>query len=462
MAASSEDLRLRVVSVNDVYSLENLPRLKRLVEHRLDAERADAALVVIAGDFVAPTILSALDGGRGMVDCLNAIGITHAGLGNHENDIPPAELHRRVGELRGTWLSTNVDFDDRMPRSAVVEVGTGRRVRVGLLAVVMNDAFVPHGNPFGGATIRPPHDAALDEARRLVEAERCDCVIALTHQPLDDDRDLALAARTAALPIPLIVGGHEHVPFLEHVADTWIVKSGMDAAAACISELVWRPAARPDAPHVTVMREPVTEYPEDAALRARVDGHMAQVAAFADRTLVTIPAGATLSSIGARARQTSLGTLLCSRLRDALRADACVLNGGAIRGAHEYRTRLTYADLATELPFTNELVVARMPGHVLREAVAASRSHAPAEHGGFLQVDDGIVLDGDVIATIAGAPLDPARAYRVALVRNLFAGLDHIEPLERFASEQPQAIPPATTGRDIKHFLVEAFAAAHA
>ncbi|MGE5184889.1 MAG: 5'-nucleotidase C-terminal domain-containing protein [Acidobacteriota bacterium] len=448
-------LRLRVISVNDVYSLENLPRLKNLVAHRVATDPADAVLVVIAGDFVAPTLLSALDAGRGMVDCLHEIGITHACLGNHENDIPAAELHARVHELRAAWLSTNVPFDPVMPRRAVVEVARGEaRVRVGLVGVVMNDAFVTHGEAFGGAPIEPPVPAALAEAARLLRDEHCDCIVALTHQPLPDDRRLAEQAAAAGIPLPLIVGGHEHVPFLEQASRSQIVKSGMDAAAACISELVWNGGG---IPAVTARREPVAGYPEDAALRARVDAHMAKLGAIADTTIVALAPGATLSSIGARSQQTTFGTLVCSRLRDALRADACVLNGGGIRGAREYRTRLTYADLRTEMPFRNELVVAPLPGGVVRDAIAASRARAPQEHGGFLQVDDGIAVEGTTVTAIAGAPIDDEREYRVALVRDLFAGLDHIEPLERFAREHPDRIPPPTTGRDIRHFLVEAF-----
>lgn len=450
-------MRLRVISINDVYSLEHLPRLASLVRYRRETDPADTTIVAIAGDFVAPTILSALDAGRGMVDCLGAIGVTHACLGNHENDIPAEELHARVREFRGAWLSTNVQFDAAMPRSAIVEVARGeRRVRVGLVGVVMNDRFVTHGVLFGGAPILPTEAAALEEAGRLIRDEGCVCIVALTHQPIADDRRLAAAARAADIPIALIVGGHEHVPFHERVAGTLIVKAGMDAAAACVSDVVW--GDDDGAPEVESVREPVAGYAEDAALRARVNAHMAKLGGIADSTLLALGPDQVLSSVGARARQTSFGTLVCSRLRDALRADVCVLNGGGIRGSREYRTRLTYADLRAEIPFSNEVVVAPLPGRVLRDAVEASRAQAPAESGGFLQIDDGVTLEGSTIVAIAGAPLELEREYRLALVRNLFTGLDHIEPLERFAREHPDKIPPPTTGRDIKHFLVEAFA----
>ena len=111
---------LRIVSVNDVYSLEHLPRLKTLVAHYLDVNPADATLVVLAGDFVAPSLLSSLDAGRGMVDCLDDVGVTHVVFGNHVDDIPTAELHRRIEQLDGNWLSTNVRFDARTKMHDVI------------------------------------------------------------------------------------------------------------------------------------------------------------------------------------------------------------------------------------------------------------------------------------------------------------------------------------------------------
>jgi EF-hand domain pair len=64
---------------------------------------------------------------------------------------------------------------------------------------------------------------------------------------------------------------------------------------------------------------------------------------------------------------------------------------------------------------------------------------------------------GDRLIAVDGRPFDEARDYRVALVRNLFLGMDHIEPLVRFAQRSPSRIPPAGSGRDVKMVLVDAF-----
>lgn len=226
---------LRVVSVNDVYSLENLPRLKTLVAHVRRAFPDDALLVALAGDFLAPSLLSSIDAGRGMVDCLNDVGVTHVVLGNHEDDIPGDALRQRLRELSAVCLGTNVRSGLDLPRHVVLDVGGAR---VGVVGVVMDDPTAYRGKPFGGVDLAPPNEAASEEAAALLRSG-CHVVVALTHQPIDDDR--ALAARAPSLVA--IVGGHEHTPFLERVGRTWIVKTGSEAVRAGITEIVWTDGA---------------------------------------------------------------------------------------------------------------------------------------------------------------------------------------------------------------------------
>jgi 2',3'-cyclic-nucleotide 2'-phosphodiesterase (5'-nucleotidase family) len=449
---------LRIVCINDVYSLENLPRLATLLRQQREAAPADRTLVTLAGDFVAPSLLSGLDAGRGMVDCLNRLGVTHVSLGNHEDDIATEELHRRIAEFSGTWLSTNVrGFDAKLVPDEVVQLG---RVRVGLLGVVMDDHAAYRRPPFGGAVVAPPNQTVIAEAQRLLREERCDVVIPLTHQSIKDDR--ALAGWPVSPPFPLILGGHEHSVFLEQIGATWLVKAGADAEHAVIADLVWpdeKPIDGPDLPRTTVRLEKVAAYAIDPELRAVVDSHLAKVHELEQATLISLKPGEALSSVGARMRETSLGARVCSAIRDSLGAEGCLVNGGGIRANRDYAQRFSYADLKTELPFDNPIVVARLPGRVVAEALAASRARAPAESGGFLQVDDRMrVEDGtNKLLELAGAPLEDNRDYRIALVRDLFGGMDHQEPLLAFAKAHPERVPPIESGRDIKHVLVHAF-----
>lgn len=451
--------RLRIVAVNDVYLLDGFPSLAGLIAHARTHDPADALLVTLAGDFVAPSLLSSLDAGAAMVDCINAVGFTHVCFGNHEDDIEPHELRDRVRELEPKCLGTNIrGFDPELPLHDIVEVSTpaGDAVKVGIVGVVMHDRSVYRRDPFGGVTLLPANDAALAERAKL-RGLGCAHVIALTHQPIGEDRALA-----AALPegeaFPVLLAGHEHQVFVETIGGTTIVKASADAVRAAIVDLEW---STPEAlaPKVTVVLHDVHKYPEDPAIRTRVDHHNKAVTELSEATLLVLPEGAELSSVGTRIRQTTMGTLLATRVRAALGADACVFNGGGIRAAKRYETCFSYGDLQAEVPFENEIVVVELPGGVLSEAVRVSRAKVPVESGGFLQVCDNLRVgdDGRIVEAL-GAPLDETKSYRVALVRNLFLGMDHNAPLVAFARDFPERIPPSGCGRDVKLVLLESFA----
>jgi hypothetical protein len=136
-------------------------------------------------------------------------------------------------------------------------------------------------------------------------------------------------------------------------------------------------------------------------------------------------------------------------------ADACVFNAGGIRVSREYRDRLTFGDVEAELPFDNAVVIASIPRRVLAAAFEGSRDR---EHGGYLQVDDGVRVDGGKVTAVAKLPLDPDRMYRVALVRELCFGLDRNDALIAFASTRPDQIPDAGAMRTPKELLVRSFA----
>ena len=176
---------LRIISVNDVYELHNLPRLHNLI---LD-HRVENTIVVLPGDFVAPSLLSSLDRGKGMIDMLNRVGgegVHYVCFGNHENDIPIDELHRRVAEFNGKWLNSNMPaWQPALPEYDILTIqGHGQRRVVGLLGLNTTDKNLYRPGAFGGAmdTAEPIMDAAVRLRKKLLEECGCDLVIPMTHQ----------------------------------------------------------------------------------------------------------------------------------------------------------------------------------------------------------------------------------------------------------------------------------------
>ena len=118
---SDADVRITLLQINDVYTLEpvdegrrgGMARLATLVK-RIRRENP-ATVVVLGGDTLSPSVASTLLQGRHMIAGFNALGLDLATFGNHEFDFGPTVLAERMRESKFVWLSANV-----------LERGTGR------------------------------------------------------------------------------------------------------------------------------------------------------------------------------------------------------------------------------------------------------------------------------------------------------------------------------------------------
>jgi 2',3'-cyclic-nucleotide 2'-phosphodiesterase (5'-nucleotidase family) len=142
-----------------------------------------------------------------------------------------------------------------------------------------------------------------------------------------------------------------------------------------------------------------------------------------------------------REGEAAIGNLFADAIRDAVGAEAAVLNGGGIRGDRTYEagTRLTRRDILAELPFGNSTVLLELKGSDLLEALENGVSRVEERQGRFPQVS-GLRFAYDparapmhriVEASVAGQPLDPARLYRVATIDFLVGGGDGYASLAR-------------------------------
>ena len=419
--ATARSNTLTLVAVNDVYDLEHLPKLRTLVDS-VKAQREGRVITTLAGDFLSPSVLSSLDRGRGMVQVLNTVGIEFACLGNHEADVGLKALRKRLSEFDAQLINSNVPGAvDGAPATAVVELPGGKRV--GLLGLLTSEPGVFRKDVFRGLEIAD----VLSTAKTLSAELRADgvaAVVALTHQSIDADLELSRAGC-----VDLVVGGHEHEPFLEGEACR-VVKTGQDAVRAAVIDLDVSGAIV-----VTSIKfEVVTRLAPHAGAAAAAAEQKAFLTSLDNEKILS--SDEVLSSERTRFQQTTVGRLLCSAVRDWFGCDAAMINGGTIKGGTTYATpALSLLDLRRELPFPTKMVVVDLPGSVLRDAIAHSRKGEPDdERRAFLQVCDAVdVDDRDRVVAVNGEPLDMEKLYHVALPRNLCKGLFNIKPLVTWA-----------------------------
>jgi len=218
---------VQLLLVNDVYLLEpradgtgGLARVATLVRG-LRREQPNT-LFVLAGDTLSPSLLSTLFRGRQMVEAWNLLGVDAATFGNHEFDWGPAVLRERMQESRFAWISANVL--DRQSHRPFGGAGPWLRrdfgaVRVGMVGLTLPETQYT-SNPGPDVSFETPVPAA----RAAFEAMGpVDVRVALTHLELRGDRALA-----DAVPLHVILGGHDHDPMVVEQGGALILKAGSD------------------------------------------------------------------------------------------------------------------------------------------------------------------------------------------------------------------------------------------
>jgi 2',3'-cyclic-nucleotide 2'-phosphodiesterase (5'-nucleotidase family) len=445
--------RLRVVAFNDVYELKNLAKVQTFLSKLSPSPTA----VVLAGDFLSPSTLSSLDGGRGMVATLRAMGLTHACIGNHEADLKLPMLKKRLTKLSKSVVCLNsnigpVPFDkapwwtpELTPPYSIIQTPCAR-VKVALIGLLSDETGIFRDGTFRGAPIQNVCESLRKIHNEVIESGVADFLLPLTHMSIQRDRELAAymlnEVRTGS---GLILGGHEHDPYnvivkcASNKDSIRILKSGCNAKAVSLVDLTFD--LEGDRPVLAACETELVEmsnYEDSVVVGGIVDSHMAVVKNMENETIVhaesLLPPGITLSSKGTRCKQTTVGGVFCKAIKEELEVDVAIINGATIKGDAEYESSdITYAELKQELPFPTKIVVVPMKRWELHEAIHYSRTKPPAPEGeqddgntferrGYLQVD----AEFSRIGFHTG---DQDDDLMVALPRNLLKGFCEIKPL---------------------------------
>ena len=471
---TSDKLKLRIFQVNDVYELDLFPNLKTLIDS--NKGEADHVLVVMAGDFLGPSLLSSLDKGRGMVDIMMMCGFTHVSIGNHETDIPTDAIIERVLQSNFVWLNTNMrELDEKLDIDTsphdIITVTNGKCSKnIVLLGLLTEDPSLYRPDSFAGATIEPVIQCTEKYLNDKIP-KKCDLIIPLTHQRMSDDR--VFADKFTGETFPIILGGHDHDPFDEIRSGSRINKCGYDARSTGIIDVVWDIADNKiaDKPTIHVQLVDTKSYAPDPDVQKRVQAHLRIIEELDKAKLfqfknwmTTADKYSMFTTANNRVGPSNGTTTLTSLLRMGMRAQCSIINAGTVRGNKVYNPNehewFTWSDLKTEIPFPTEMVVVPIPGQVLSDTIAYGREHNVGT-GGYIHHCDAIGWDFDKnrIETIQGQPMDPDQRYLTALPAKAFGGMDNLVPLLEWAKCQSSLACDEEAGRPAKMLIVEMFAA---
>lgn len=431
-ATATGPVHFRILQLNDVYKIEGLEggnaggmaRVRTLRE-QLEAD-GTPLLVLHAGDALYPSVASKYLDAEQMIDVMNlldgdaqefdpALIVT---FGNHEFDNKNEEvLLRRLRESDFQWLASNTlrcnpECNERFPQTrqtVVMEVG---RARVGIFGLL----YPLEKNYVKTTDVEQAARDAVAQLRR----QGANVIVALTHQDMPDD--VELARRVPG--IDLVIGGHDHLFMQEQVGDIWISKADADAKSVIVYDVAVNGSVRTTPRRVMLDRGT----PKDEEVEARVQTWMQRLSAKlgGNETLATTTNLLEGVEPAVRGRETALGNLLTDVARARMGTDVAILNGGSIRINDNIPPGpITTYDLEGIFYYTNKLVAFRATGQQLLDLLRNGVSRADAGDGRFLQVSgltftyhpqDGrfVVNPGDV--RVNGKPLDLNATYSVATI----------------------------------------------
>ena len=416
--------QVTVLQINDVYTtvpIDGAGGLARVatLKQRLSAN-AHPVLMMLAGDFLSPSVASSVFKGEQMVATLNAAGLDYATFGNHEFDFGIDVLKQRMKESTFTWVVSNVvdaKTGGRIGKAVPYVVRDAGGVKIGIIGLCITTSSITPAHRGEFKFIDPV--AAAVKYLPMVRREGAQIIVALTHLSFQEDRSLA-----QKLPqIDVIVGGHEHYPITAAEGRTLISKAGSDAKFAARIDMSRRPG-----PAATVERFfeliPVTSaIPDDAKTAAVADSYEMRLGKELDAVVGTSTAD--LDATNARlVHETALGNLIADALRENVKADVALSNAGGARGSRVYPAGpLTRRTLLSIHPFGNIACKIAVTGRVLLEALNHGVEKLPLGAGQFPQTS-GVTMKVDVTKSagsrvsdviVNGAPLDLDKTYTVAL-----------------------------------------------
>jgi 2',3'-cyclic-nucleotide 2'-phosphodiesterase (5'-nucleotidase family) len=453
-------------NIDDVYELRNYPHFKTLVD--TNSTQPDKTLVVLSGDFLSPSLLSGLDQGRGMVDCMNACGITHVCFGNHETDIPSHELKTRISvDSQFNWINTNMrEIDDKLDVNTfpheVIEVTkklVDERVvtkRIGLLGLLTDDPSIYRPGAFAGAKIENVIETTEQYMKNVMNPLNLDLIIPMTHQRINEDKEFM---NKFSSTFPIIIGGHDHEVYDETVEGSRVIKTGMDGDNTAIIDITWddtvsTSSSTATAPDIKVNIIRTDTYPAHESLVQRVESHerilhelhSAKIFRFHD----VLRRGRRwdknnseddddddddhderlFSTCNNRLGFSNGTQIFATILRMGMRADCCLMNAGNVRGGNIYDPKeqewFTWKDLKAEFPFLTGLTCVDLPGRVIEETINQSRINVrlnpPVASGAYIHCCDQIEFDEErrKLISIKEEPFDPDKLYLCALPTNWY------------------------------------------
>lgn len=341
----------------------NIARYQTLIQEHI-ADRDDA-LFVTTGDELGSSLISFFTEGQHKVDFMNDMGITAAGVGNHDFDYGIDATFEKFENSEFPWITSNLKTPEgeQLPETEPYHVVDADGIRVGIFNVVLR-GFHNITNYPDDYIQEDPVERAAEMTEYLYEEEDCDSVVLSSHVNHETHYEIAAAVDG----LDAIFGSHSHITFddADSHEDTVISEIGYAYAHLGVMTL------DSDGNLVDWQRIDLDEEIDpDPEFKQRLEELHEEI-----DEQVSQPAGRTAYELDAwggtnYSRESHMGNLITDAMLDYYEeADVAFQNAGGIRTNDTYGPgELTVEDILSINPFDNEIVLFEAEGWRIRSAL---------------------------------------------------------------------------------------------
>ncbi|RLP83965.1 bifunctional metallophosphatase/5'-nucleotidase [Mycetocola lacteus] len=444
----------------------------------------DQSILLSAGDNIgASEFASATQKDQPTIDVLNTLGLSASALGNHEFDLGLDDLKNRVinGGNNAAWdyLGANVykkgTTEPAFDEFKIIEADGMRVAVIGAVTEETPTLVTPAG--INTLEFGDPVDAVNRVVTKLKAENKADVFVAEYHEGASAgtpdgaslDQEIAAGGVFAKIvtqtdpAVAAIFTGHTHKEYawmapvpgkagsLRPIVQTGSYGERIGQVVLSVNRATGA-VENADAKNVARVTTPTAEliatYPRVATVNQIVTEAVAKANEIGSQVVATAAAPITRAFNGPvgddRSAESSLGSLVANSLLASLStpergaAEIGIVNPGGMR-TDIAAGNVTYAQANGVLPFVNNLYTTTLTGAQVKKVLEEQwqrdgAGNVPSRPYLQLSLSDNVHYtfdatrpEGDRITTIsvAGAPIDPARGYRVGTFGFLITGGDN-------------------------------------
>ena len=284
--------------------------------------------------------------------------------------------------------------------------------------------------------IYKPASLTANELVPELRAQGAEIVIALTHAR--EPSDIKLAEKVTPGLIDIILGGHDHFYSHQIVNNVHVLRSGTDFKQLSYIEARRRPDRQKGWNFDIVRRDIIRAIPEDETTVKLVDELTSNLKDKLEKPIgyTAVPLDGRFTTV--RTKESNLGNFVCDLMRHFYDTDCALMAAGTIRGDQIYPPGvILLKDVLNCFPFEDPVIVIRVKGQAILEALDNSVCLVPALEGRYPQVSNiefkynPHLSPGSRVlwSKVNGKPLDLDKSYTMATRGYMGRGKDGYESL---------------------------------